>query len=309
MQRKLRYLSAVIGLIIILITITHWIPKPNFQVDLGHGVNVQVPEYPLASGAFTFSIDPKADRETINKQMFQATVKLGTYWTNGLASGYAYVEKYDSENPNQSIQQLIPYPNGYLMSLARRLTVIWNLVMPQLLSINHWDFFGTNEGTLAALTQPDISAILQNEDVKGEDPFCDPSRYKRQEIYEGKNTRILYNYNPLVEVDLLIIPKQHLVCADQLTPEIYAETMAQAEAIRKQLLASGYHYVYFAHANGKNAGQTVFHWHLHVTGVKNKSDELMGYFGVLLKMVGLKKPLDDATIQARVEKMRALIKE
>ncbi len=85
--------------------------------------------------------------------------------------------------------------------------------------------------------------------------------------YEDNDLIVFHNINPLAPVHLLIVPKKHIVNISQisdddrelmgkmiLTAKKMAEKMGISDAFRT------------ATANGENAGQSVFHMHLHLTG-------------------------------------------
>jgi histidine triad (HIT) family protein len=85
--------------------------------------------------------------------------------------------------------------------------------------------------------------------------------------YEDEDLMVFRNIKPLAPVHLLIVPKKHIVNISQvaeedinlmgkmvLTAKKMAEKMGIIDAFRT------------ATANGENAGQSVYHMHLHLTG-------------------------------------------
>lgn len=85
--------------------------------------------------------------------------------------------------------------------------------------------------------------------------------------YEDDNILVFHDNAPIAPVHLLIIPKKHIVNLSEVTPEdvdllgnmlVVGRKMAEKFKINKAFRIGV--------ANGKLAGQTVFHMHFHITG-------------------------------------------
>jgi histidine triad (HIT) family protein len=110
----------------------------------------------------------------------------------------------------------------------------------------------------------------ESEDTIGETIF---SKIIRKEIpadivYEDERVLAFRDINPVAPIHILIIPKEIIVnvaAARKEHKEILGELMLTAANIARQegLEDSGYRIVT---NNGLNAGQTVFHIHLHLIG-------------------------------------------
>ena len=110
----------------------------------------------------------------------------------------------------------------------------------------------------------------ESEDTIGETIF---SKIIRKEIpadivYEDERVLAFRDINPVAPIHILIIPKETIVnvaAARKDHKEILGELMLTAATIARQegLEDSGYRIVT---NNGLNAGQTVFHLHLHLIG-------------------------------------------
>lgn len=110
----------------------------------------------------------------------------------------------------------------------------------------------------------------ESEDTIGETIF---SKIIRKEIpadivYEDERVLAFRDINPVAPIHILIIPKETIVnvaAARKDHKEILGELMLAAATIARQegLEDSGYRIVT---NNGLNAGQTVFHLHLHLIG-------------------------------------------
>lgn len=88
-------------------------------------------------------------------------------------------------------------------------------------------------------------------------------------VYEDESVLAFYDLEPQAPIHVLIIPKQHIACADEITAEnsgVVAHIFEVAAKIAKELeLKDGYRIVNNCGANG---GQTVQHLHFHMLGGK-----------------------------------------
>lgn len=87
-------------------------------------------------------------------------------------------------------------------------------------------------------------------------------------VYEDENLYAFHDISPMAPVHVLIIPKKHVESAAKLEKEdmvIMQQLTEAANKIAKQLgiYDSGYRLVL---NSGKDAGQTVFHLHMHLLG-------------------------------------------
>lgn len=89
-----------------------------------------------------------------------------------------------------------------------------------------------------------------------------------KKVYENEYVYAFHDIAPMAPVHVLVIPKQHIESAAALTEdnaEIMQHLVLAAKDIAKQLgiYESGYRLVF---NSGKDAGQTVFHLHMHLLG-------------------------------------------
>jgi len=96
-------------------------------------------------------------------------------------------------------------------------------------------------------------------------PFCNPDLVKYQGFYESSHVLGLFNYRPVLEGHVLILPKRHVERLEDLTTEEFIEIK---EAITKIHTAAknvyGKNDYLLIIQNGKDAGQTVPHVHFHL---------------------------------------------
>jgi histidine triad (HIT) family protein len=87
-------------------------------------------------------------------------------------------------------------------------------------------------------------------------------------VYEDEHVLAFNDINPQAPTHILIIPKRHIASLSDLTPgddQIVGELVRRAAAIAAErgIAAGGYRTVF---NTGSQAGQTVFHIHLHLLG-------------------------------------------
>ena len=86
-------------------------------------------------------------------------------------------------------------------------------------------------------------------------------------IYEDDSCYAFYDIDPQAPIHFLVVPKQHIQSADELTDEnaaVVSHIFLVIQKIAKDLgLENGYRIV---NNCGKDGGQTVPHLHFHVLG-------------------------------------------
>ncbi len=87
-------------------------------------------------------------------------------------------------------------------------------------------------------------------------------------VYEDDRVCAFEDINPQAPTHVLIVPKRHIASLNDLTPEddgIVGEIVRRAAAIAKERghSAGGYRVLF---NTNRDAGQTVFHIHLHLLG-------------------------------------------
>lgn len=86
-------------------------------------------------------------------------------------------------------------------------------------------------------------------------------------VYEDEKVLAFYDIAPEAPVHFLVIPKEHIKCADEINEsnsEIIAHIFEVISKVAKELkLENGYRIV---NNCGEDGGQTVSHLHFHVLG-------------------------------------------
>lgn len=94
--------------------------------------------------------------------------------------------------------------------------------------------------------------------VKGEIPS--------NKVFEDEHVFAFYDINPQAPVHILVIPKTHVTSVAAVTdPQLVGRVMVKAAEIAREqgLEEKGYRLVT---NHGPDAGQTVFHLHVHLLG-------------------------------------------
>ncbi len=92
-------------------------------------------------------------------------------------------------------------------------------------------------------------------------------------VYEDECVYAFRDINPQAPTHILVLPKQHIACADEINAENSALVAKCFEAIAKIAKAEGLVNGYRVVNNcGEDGGQTVKHLHFHILGGKKLND-------------------------------------
>lgn len=84
-------------------------------------------------------------------------------------------------------------------------------------------------------------------------------------LYEDEDFRVILDLGPVARGHALLIPKEHFENLFELDEKVAARAIVAAKRValvlKNALGASGFNLV---QNNGKDAGQTVFHFHMHL---------------------------------------------
>lgn len=127
-------------------------------------------------------------------------------------------------------------------------------------------------------------------------------RLKAVKVYEDREVLAFMNIHPLAPGDLLVIPTGHYRNLMDIPPDVLAHLMKVAQRIAKAQATTLHPAGIFIRANsGEAAGQTVFHFHLHVTPV---------YRGVALARPSYADPpASPAELEKTAAKIRAALSD
>ena len=94
-------------------------------------------------------------------------------------------------------------------------------------------------------------------------------------VYEDENVYAFRDINPQAPVHVLVVPKEHIGSADEITPENSALVARIFEAIPKIAKAEGLANGYRVITNcGEDGCQSVKHLHFHILGGKKLTENM-----------------------------------
>lgn len=95
-------------------------------------------------------------------------------------------------------------------------------------------------------------------------------------VYEDEHVYAFRDINPQAPVHILIVPKEHICCADAIDASNSAAVAQVFEAVPKIAKAEGLTGGYRVINNcGADGGQTVMHLHFHLIGGKKLSEKIV----------------------------------
>ena len=87
-----------------------------------------------------------------------------------------------------------------------------------------------------------------------------------KKVNENEKFLAFYDINPIAPIHVLIIPKEHFEKFDETPEELFSEMAKFIKETAKKLEITDYRLIT---NNGKNAGQEVFHLHIHMLSNPN----------------------------------------
>lgn len=95
-------------------------------------------------------------------------------------------------------------------------------------------------------------------------------------VYEDEHVYAFRDINPQAPVHVLIVPKEHVCCADAITADNSALVAHVFEAVpqiaKVEGLTGGYRVI---NNCGEDGGQTVMHLHFHLIGGEKLSEKIV----------------------------------
>ena len=95
-------------------------------------------------------------------------------------------------------------------------------------------------------------------------------------VYEDEYVFAFRDINPQAPVHILVLPKQHICCVNEINEDnadVVAHIFTVIPKVAKELgLENGYRII---NNCGKDAGQTVMHLHFHLLGGKTMGEKIL----------------------------------
>ena len=133
-------------------------------------------------------------------------------------------------------------------------------------------------------------------------PFCQKSLLERQLVYRGSHASVLATHKPVVPGHLLIIPNRHVETFELLDKEEISEIGDLVKRVHDLYIHRFNTNQYLLiQKNGRLAGQTVPHVHVHVLP-RTESVSQLGFIFRFFLSPWL-KPLDDRAIKESISNL------
>ncbi len=97
--------------------------------------------------------------------------------------------------------------------------------------------------------------------------FCKIARGEERAsiVYEDSDVLAFLDINPLTYGHTLIIPKSHFIDITDIPIELLNKISTVSKKIAKKMIEEkGYDGINIVHSTGRSAGQTIFHFHIHL---------------------------------------------
>ena len=94
-------------------------------------------------------------------------------------------------------------------------------------------------------------------------------------VYEDDKIIAIHDLNPQAPVHVLVIPKEHIACADDINEDncaVIGHLFSKIPVIAKELNLDGYRII---NNCKETAGQTVMHLHFHILGGKSLGEKIV----------------------------------
>lgn len=80
-------------------------------------------------------------------------------------------------------------------------------------------------------------------------------------VYEDENAVVFKDINPKADIHLLVVPKEHVADLNECSEDLIGKLMAVVKKVTKKEGIKSYKTLI---NTGKDAGQVVFHLHIHI---------------------------------------------
>ncbi len=291
-------------------------PLLPLVVEQYNNIDVNVPAQQLANKSMQVSTsDAKLYSDWTrndHSDSFTMLQKVASVWKkNGIAEQYLVYGKIQTGSEVPFNWEIVPYykPSTSMGSIWQQLCILWNISFGGATLSETQKQHQIREYKELFEGSQDISEKVYTT-VIGNDVFCKPEVNHKQSVLEGKTIRVLYNYSPIgfggERLHFLIVPKEHRVDFGAVEGEEYAEASALTQKLVKHFYGTRpIQEVYLFHKTGKDAGQTVPHWHMHVIMTSNSAQNIFGKLTVLKNMLFGSSPMKDCELRDKVVSLRA----
>lgn len=205
--------------------------------------------------------------------------------------------------------EIIPYQkcSNMFSRIVQQLVVLWRVVFGGI-SLSETQKLGLEKDLNKFNTVPSEESGKPSE--LGSDAFCKAETLQKQCVLTGNKVDVLFNYAPIglggERLHFLIVPKEHHKEFTDLSEDEYAETMELTSKLVWHFTGNrdSIKNVYLLNKTGKDAGQTVDHWHLHVIFSATTTQDIWGKLTVFKNILFGSSPMNGDALKARVSELK-----
>ncbi len=288
-------------------------------IDQYNTVSVKLPTVQLANHSLQVSTpDDKVYTDWTgndHSNSFTMLQKVASIWKeNHIADQYLIYGKIQTGSEIPFNWEVVPYytPNTVFGRIWQQLCVLWKICFGGSAPTETQKFHQIQDYKKFFAELQNIPEKV-NTIVMGNDPFCKPEVINRQSVLEGKRINILYNHAPIgfggERLHFLVVPKEHRIDFGALESEEYVEASELAQALVKHFSKTRpLQEIHLFHKTGRDAGQTVPHWHMHVIMTSNSAQGVFGKLTVLKNMLLGSSPMNAVEFENKVASLSAELK-
>jgi diadenosine tetraphosphate (Ap4A) HIT family hydrolase len=283
----------------------------DVEVCRRNSVRVVVPERPLAMGSVRVEYQRMQFSQSYSEpynESFELIQKIVRVWQDKGIHDYLVYSK-EVTGKESSSREIVPFQKqGW--RIWKQFKVIWRITFgaPVTPILERQRIARELRIGLARLDSQHSPVERINEIGVSKDvfcKFCNPDVISRQLVFEGKHVYVLHDHAPITigkgKLHFLLLPKVHCSKFSDLTEQEYLEVCQLALKIINCYKNKGFHTAYHFNKSGRQAGQSVLHWHEHLVLTSSSTEEFLGKLVVLKNMVlGKSKPLSRAELAARI---------
>lgn len=274
-------------------------------------VRVVVPERPLADGAVRVEyrgMQLSQSHSEPYRESYELIQKIVTVWQDKGINDYLVYSKEVAEKESSS-REIVPFQkqNWRICRIWKQFKVVWRITFgaPVTPVLERQRIARELRIGLARLDSQHTSVERIHEIGVHTCVFCNPDVISRQMVLQSKSVYVLHDHAPITigkgKLHFLLLPKVHGTKFSDLTEQEYLEVCQLALKIINCYKSKGFHTAYLFNKSGRNAGQSVLHWHEHLVLTSSSSEEFKGKLVVLKNLVlGKSKPLSRAELAARI---------
>lgn len=290
----------------------------HLRVHSNGGVQLEVPILQAAPGSFVIAsgIEKFENWSTENhKSSFSILQRIASHWNGRDFLLYGHIDRAKEEPFSWEV---VPYEKtSHLLSrFWQQIKVVYRLFFSALYLGEAAREEQRQQSQPIAhmqdLSDEGCSPDLGTNATKGTDPFCLPEKINNQLVKETEKIHLLYNYAPQgvgeTKLHFLFTPKVHRQKISELTREEYAEMMQLTAFVIDKLSQEFPHIsdIYLYGKEGKDAGQTVDHAHLHLVATLGQSNDWISKLRLVENMVLAPSPLSPSELREQVSRFSTM---